>query len=107
MDFLLSYAWPGNIRQLENCVERGIALSGSAKEITADHLGMEQMADEEKKESSLVLKDVMESAERKHIENVLKLTGGERNKTSSILGINRKTLWEKMKNYGIGDVTEE
>jgi DNA-binding NtrC family response regulator len=43
----------------------------------------------------------MVDAERKHIKTVLQSVGGHRTKAASVLGISRKVLWEKLKDYGI------
>src|SRR5436190_24142139 len=47
------------------------------------------------------LREVMVEAERKHLEVVLRGVGGHRTKAASVLGISRKVLWEKLKDYGI------
>ncbi|MHC4840648.1 MAG: helix-turn-helix domain-containing protein, partial [Planctomycetota bacterium] len=49
------------------------------------------------------LKEVAAAAERAHIANVMKLTGGKVDEAASILGISRKNLWEKRKNLGLLD----
>ena len=47
------------------------------------------------------LREVMVLAERAHLEHVLRSVGGHRTKAASVLGIYRKVLWEKLKDYGI------
>ena len=47
------------------------------------------------------LREVLVGAERRHIERVLRSVGGHRTKAASVLGISRKVLWEKLKDYGI------
>jgi len=47
------------------------------------------------------LREVLVEAEREHLKHVLKAVGGHRTKAASVLGISRKVLWEKLKDYGI------
>lgn len=99
MDALLRYDYPGNVRELENLIERCITLA------PADVIGAEdlpaRLIGNTGKEESLLLSRVAADAEKNHILHVLKTTGGAKGKTAEILGISRKTLWEKMSAYGI------
>lgn len=110
MDALLKYPWPGNVRELENSVERAIVLAGESRFLKKEHLlGLGERfkegseASRFEKERFKSLKEVALEAERKHIKEVLSATGGRRARTATILGISRKNLWEKLKDYGIED----
>ena len=110
MDTLMSYPWPGNVRELENAVERAIVLAGESRFLKKEHLlGIAERFKEGSEATPLdkqrfkTLKEVALEAERKYIKEVLSATGGRRARTATILGISRKNLWEKLKDYGIED----
>ncbi len=99
VDLLLAYDYPGNVRELENIVERCVTLSSSGT------IGKEDMPSfiikGEQNGRGLRLADVTTDAERNHILKVLKTTLGNKTRAAEMLGISRKTLWEKMNAYGI------
>ncbi|MFQ5506832.1 MAG: sigma-54-dependent transcriptional regulator [Planctomycetota bacterium] len=101
-----AYPWPGNVRELENHIERGIALAGSSRVLGREHLvpvnPMRQGAaavppGQEKR----TLREVLVEQEKAHLKLVLAAEGGHRTRASKVLGISRKVLWEKLKDYGI------
>jgi DNA-binding NtrC family response regulator len=101
---MCNYTWPGNVRELENHVAQAIAMAGSSRVLKKEHL----LPVDKTRRAALnpamdlaSLREVMVTAERKHIETVLKSVGGHRTKAASVLGISRKVLWEKLKDYGI------
>ncbi len=97
---LLSYSFPGNVRELENLIERLVTLAEGPR-IELEDLPEEiRTFSETPVETSL--QSVTERAEREHILRVLKSTGGNKTRAAELLGISRKTLWEKMRHYGIG-----
>ena len=102
VEALLAYDYPGNVRELENAIERCVTLSGSdviGKEELPDTVAIRQLA-----AGSLLLSYVAADAEKHHILEVLKTTRGGKTSAAKILGISRKTLWEKMNAYGIKSV---
>jgi two-component system response regulator AtoC len=102
VEALLAYDYPGNVRELENAIERCVTLSGSdviGKEELPDTVAIPQQAADR-----LLLSDVAADAEKNHILEVLKTTRGGKTSAAKILGISRKTLWEKMNSYGIKSV---
>jgi two-component system response regulator AtoC len=102
VEALLAYDYPGNVRELENAIERCVTLSGSdviGKEELPDTVAIPQQAADR-----LLLSDVAADAEKNHILEVLKTTRGGKTSAAKILGISRKTLWEKMNAYGIKSV---
>ncbi|MBI3189412.1 MAG: sigma-54-dependent Fis family transcriptional regulator [Ignavibacteriales bacterium] len=95
IDALMMYNWPGNVRELEHVIERAIILSsGDVIEFHDLHL-TDQQPEQQTKSFSL------DDMEKEHIEKVLKIFKGNRSKVSEALGISQKTLYLKIKEYGI------
>ena len=99
VEMLLAYDYPGNVRELENIIERCVTLS-IAEVIGKDELPSFITSDTPGTKS-LFLSDIAADAEKGHIIRVLQTTQGNKTKAAEILGISRKTLWEKMNSYGI------
>jgi len=100
---LQAYAWPGNVRQLENVLERAVILTKHAR-VTPDDLPDDMRAvgaggDGEGR--ILPLKQALEKPERDIIEQTLQAYHGNRQATADALHINRTTLYKKMKRFGI------
>jgi len=109
MRLLQGYAWPGNVRQLENVIERAVILTKNAT-LGVDDLpeNMRSLGDGEGADGDgqiLPLKTALEKPEREIIVRALRTFGGGRQATAEALGINRTTLYKKMKRYGI-EMTE-
>jgi two-component system response regulator AtoC len=102
LDLMCRYGWPGNVRELENAVERAIILA-KGRYITAKDLP-EALQDSEEAERDTVrvgpLKEELGAAEKGILEKALKQNDWNRHKTAAMLGINRTTLYHKMKKYG-------
>jgi DNA-binding NtrC family response regulator len=102
---LRAYSWPGNIRELENAVQRAVLLCKSPW-IDVDHLPV-QIATHAltrpgqtsflKCEPGVTLREALEGPERQIILEVLRMNHWNRNETALQLGINRTTLYKKMK----------
>ena len=102
------YAWPGNVRELENCVERAVVLCRQ-KHVGIDDLppslrGGEDAAELAAAASGRTLHDALAGPEKRIIAAALRENKGSRQATAEQLGINRTTLYKKMKRYGICDV---
>jgi DNA-binding NtrC family response regulator len=102
MTVLQSYAWPGNIRELENVVERGVILC-RGEAITPADLPPEMTRALAAPEPgrTLPLKKALEIPEREIIERTLRSHGWNRQETAAALMINRTTLFNKMRKYGL------
>jgi DNA-binding NtrC family response regulator len=101
---LMSYFWPGNVRQLKNVIENMVVLSGS-NQLTQENLPREirpTSGDASAGMNNLVGISI-EQAERELIRNTLKLVDGNREHAAKILGIGERTLYRKIKEY---DLTE-
>jgi DNA-binding NtrC family response regulator len=100
------YHWPGNVRELQNVIERAVLL-GKGPVITLADLPMEVRGSTGVVVSSPVgqksLKEALEGPERQIIREVLESNGWNRNATADQLGINRTTLYKKMKRLGLED----
>ncbi len=95
VDEMMLYDWPGNVRELENAVERSIVV-GKERQVMATDLPIFYS------ELSCVYKDrSIKEIEKAHISNILEDTRWNISKTAKILGINRSTLYSKIKTYQI------
>jgi DNA-binding NtrC family response regulator len=102
---LMAYHWPGNVRQLENAIERAVAFSGGRPQIDVGDLPTEiQQAQEAEIPSAVTLpEDGMDldsfigNIERELIERSLERTGGNKGRAAKLLGLKRTTLVEKLK----------
>ena len=102
MQRLADYDYPGNVRELSNFIERGVALAQS------NTLGIEHLPQSLGALTVRVFKPQMattpvtlESQEAEHIQHVLKLAEGNRTQAAKLLGIDRVSLWRKLKKLGI------
>ncbi len=101
---LVSYDYPGNVRELENAVQRAVALS-EGRAITAADLPPSFSQPRLLPDGAKTVDErdtwSLARVEREHIERVLLRLGGNMIKTAQQLGISRTTLWRKLKAYGI------
>ena len=99
MDLLTRYSWPGNIRELENAIERAVIMCNSA------WLLPEYFPDDIRANSSESPKGQSPSSiremERKVILETLEKLGGNKSRAANALGISRKSLYNKLKEYGL------
>ncbi|MGB9595032.1 MAG: sigma 54-interacting transcriptional regulator [Candidatus Poribacteria bacterium] len=98
---LLKYDWPGNIRELENVIERAIVLA-HYDTIIPDNLPTRIQSNQ----LDILLTAVdkrwsLKELEREYLYSVIKANSGNLSKAKEILGIPRNTLWRKMKTFGI------
>ena len=91
---LLSYQWPGNVRQLRNVIDSAVVLA-DGNEIKPSDLGLREVGDEEL--DSLKISDW----EKKLIQEALGRTKGNVVEAAKMLGIGRATLYRKLEEYGI------
>ncbi|HXL11606.1 MAG TPA: helix-turn-helix domain-containing protein, partial [Gemmatimonadales bacterium] len=109
LDRLLSAAWPGNVREMRNVLERAMILGRGVAQIGVEHLPADLRRGSgpggggtgggggERRHSALTLADV----ERQQIERALKFHGGNRTRAAQELGISRATLINKIKAYAL------
>jgi DNA-binding NtrC family response regulator len=99
LDLLKAYDFPGNVRELENIIERGVAISSGGSIDTGslpDDLRELAIRTFRKKEGRL---PSLEEQERDYIHWVLQEAGGNQTLAAQILGIDRVSLWRKLKRY--------
>ncbi|ALA60022.1 sigma-54-dependent transcriptional regulator [Nitrospira moscoviensis] len=127
-ELLLRYSYPGNVRELENMIERAVALGREREAVqpqdlcgfqTCPYLGGPPQdscgfcsegltAGSKKKDAPLTsLSTAREGFEKDYIVSVLERVEGNRTTASKILGLSRKALWEKCKRYGIPSARDE
>jgi two-component system, NtrC family, response regulator AtoC len=102
---LMAYSWPGNVRQLENAVERAVAISAGRAQIDAADLPAEiQQAREPALTSAMALPEegldlerFVANVERELIQRSLERTGGNKGQAAKLLNLKRTTLVEKLK----------
>jgi DNA-binding NtrC family response regulator len=103
IEYLGRYSWPGNVRELENVIERAVLLSKNM------HIGIEDLPDSVRQNQSqqnkpykpMSLKEALVEPEKNVIRQALESNRWNRQETARALGINRTTLFKKMKQYGL------
>jgi DNA-binding NtrC family response regulator len=98
---LMDFHWPGNVRELEHAIERAVLVSDS-EDVLPEHLPPEIHFPEETriKQAGEDGKS-LETVEKEYIKMILKKSGGHKSRAASILGMDRRTLYRKLKKYGI------
>jgi DNA-binding NtrC family response regulator len=103
MNALMAHDWPGNVRELRNVLERG-AVVAPGPVIQLNDLGLPSKTDAPPRPGTLAS---LEEVEKRHVAAVLAHTGGNVSQSARILGIDRVTLYNKMRKYGIRRDGEE
>ena len=106
MTAIQRYRWPGNVRELQNVIERAVLLGKESVIGVADLPASLATVGSVNVESAAgrTLKQSLESPERQIIREVLEANHWNRNVTAEMLGINRTTLYKKMKRLGLEDL---
>jgi transcriptional regulator with PAS, ATPase and Fis domain len=98
---LLGHRWKGNVRELQNAIERAVILCDGGL-IMPEHLGLEGTPSRQEVETlQEVARSAQRAAEAEHIRQALARTGGNKSKAAELLGVSYKTLLSKLKDYGI------
>ncbi len=99
------YRWPGNVRELQNVIERAVLL-GKSDTVTLEDLPAEVISTAgvvQEAVGSRTLKEALEGPERQIILEVLERFNWNRHQTADALGVNRTTLYKKMKRLGLDE----
>jgi transcriptional regulator with PAS, ATPase and Fis domain len=97
---LVSYPWPGNVREMRNVLERALLLARGQPAVLVEHLAGELRARPglgDRRHTPMSLEEL----ERLHIDRTLRYHGGNRTRAAKELRISRATLINKIKRYGI------
>jgi DNA-binding NtrC family response regulator len=102
MQRLVEYDFPGNVRELSNFIERGVALA-HGEELDVEHLPQHlgRLTVRVFKPAIAAAPATLQEQEREHILNALERAGGNRTEAARMLGIDRVSLWRKLKKYGL------
>ena len=100
LKLLMSYGWPGNVRELENAIERALILEDGDSLLPRSFSWFVEGKRAEKTDADDKIYNLSE-LEKQHIMRVLDETRGHKSQTASLLGIDRKTLYQKIKKYGL------
>jgi DNA-binding NtrC family response regulator len=107
IEWMQRYSWPGNVRELENAVERAVVLSRGGRIGTEDLpltlAGADTAADLRAASAGKTLTQALREPEKQIIQVALGAHGGNRQAAARQLGINRTTLYKKMKRLGLLD----
>ncbi|MBW2606164.1 MAG: sigma-54-dependent Fis family transcriptional regulator [Deltaproteobacteria bacterium] len=95
IDEMMLYEWPGNVRELENAIERAVVV-GKEREIRPENLPFRRSDD-----PIFIPKNALKDIEKDHIKKILDNNQWNIAKSSKILGIDRTTLYSKIKRYNI------
>jgi two-component system, NtrC family, response regulator HydG len=106
MDVLMSYIWPGNLRELKNVIRRAVLLEQSSMislvSLPIEIIKKDSISSSESRRSDTDnLKEMKEKAEYDLIMSTLQKVRFNKSKAAELLDIDRKTLYNKMKQYGI------
>ena len=109
MRALMAFQWPGNVRQLENVIDRAVTMAGGRQLLDVAVLPPEMLADAapeavltvDLSDDGMDLPGYLGTIERELISRALARTGGNRNKAAELLKIKRTTLVEKLKRLGM------
>jgi len=102
LDGLMHYSWPGNVRELENVIERAMIVCDSDM-LRHEDLSVPHSSYEGNRDNACSLEEI----ERSHILRVLREFQGNQSKASQALGIDRKTLYLKLRKYGLSDYVKK
>jgi transcriptional regulator with PAS, ATPase and Fis domain len=95
-DALKEYRWSGNIRELQNCIEKAVILADGTN-LTEKDVQLERSG----KPAGTTIRAVSESEEERLIRDAMERTGGNISAAAKMLGVSRPTLYSKLKKYGL------
>jgi len=110
IEILNNYSWPGNVRELENAIAHAVVVSHGQiilkehlpQNITGNKIKIEESKDIIGEDKGVVpLNDLIAKVEKDMIVKALKSTNGNKSKAARLLGISRKSLFNKIRDYNI------
>jgi DNA-binding NtrC family response regulator len=106
MRLLQDYSWPGNIRELENVIERAVILC-DGKTIEPWDFPFTNAQARLPEAAAAAPQGTLDDVEKAHIMRVLRHVGGHRSRAAQVLGVDRKTLRAKIRRYGIEEPDQD
>lgn len=111
MNILYSQPWKGNIRELENVLERAFLLTEGDKLmpeslgmlVDSGHFPLPVPVEQGVQETPLSLSDAVRNAEIQALQQALSLCNGNKTQAAELLGIGRRTLYDKLEQFGLMD----
>jgi transcriptional regulator with PAS, ATPase and Fis domain len=100
MNALVDYRWPGNVRELKSILHYAFTIAENGP-ITCNHLPPQLMKHAPTLSTNVSSLSVKESREKHALIEALKEAGGNQTQTAKILGVNRVTVWNRIRKYGI------
>ncbi|PVX36297.1 PEP-CTERM-box response regulator transcription factor [Janthinobacterium sp. 78] len=100
LQLIESHGWPGNVREVENCIRRAVIMS-DGPQIAADDLGLPASAQATPVDEAINLRQAREAAEYKVMVRALARADGNIAKAAELLGVSRPTLYDLMGHHGI------
>ncbi|MGK5011108.1 PEP-CTERM-box response regulator transcription factor [Janthinobacterium sp. MDB2-8] len=100
LQLIESYGWPGNVREVENCIRRAVIMC-DGPQIAADDLGLPASAQAAPQDEPLNLRQAREAAEYKVMVRALARADGNIARAAELLGVSRPTLYDLMGHHGI------
>jgi DNA-binding NtrC family response regulator len=100
MRVLMTHVWPGNVRELENAIEHALTMGSGDILMPEDLPGSVTRPERDLVEEAALDDASLADVERRYILRVLEKTGGHQIRTAEVLGIDRRTLYRRLKQYG-------
>ncbi|PKV43944.1 two component Fis family sigma54 specific transcriptional regulator [Janthinobacterium sp. 61] len=100
LQLIESHGWPGNVREVENCIKRAVIMS-DGPQIAADDLGLSASAQAAPMDEAINLRQAREAAEYKAMVRALARADGNIARAADLLGVSRPTLYDLMGHHGI------
>ena len=100
LQLIEAYGWPGNVREVENCIKRAVIMS-DGPQIAADDLGLPASAQAASQDEPLNLRQARDAAEYKVMVRALARADGNIARAAELLGVSRPTLYDLMGHHGI------
>ncbi len=101
LDLLCGHSWPGNVRELRNTIEQAVLLARGDELKVEDFVGLAGGWQRQLSRGLAAASASLAAMEQRYIEEVLLQTGGHCGRTAQLLGIDRRTLYSKMRKYGL------
>lgn len=100
MRILMTHSWPGNVRELENAVEHALTMGGSEVLTSEDLPASIRTPERDVVQEALLDNATLGEVERRYIIRVMEKVGGHQINASRVLGIDRRTLYRRLRQYG-------